>query len=280
MFISTFSMSMPSHPASAPTLPRIPEALTPTAAKDHLTSSREKLESLRTFFFRVLIPVMTRAHPAAMDPCAPVDDASEVRGADRARYSPPAGDTDPSVISQRHQDAREEWWLAQKIITHAIETPSMEQQLLDLLEALRRVTQEDGPLTVYAIHLVNQLMDLVSGTLRSPALMNAFDPDKALMTLYYVLRLLLCCALKGRVGGGIDCGALDDITTARHDTAALLDHVLRTYEAEIVRVVQTVNRLLLNRDVYERVEEVFEDAVGVVGAAVGGKVRCSCLPWR
>ena len=77
------------------------------------------------------------------------------------------------------------------------------------------------------------MMDIVSYGLKTPALKNTFNKDNALVTMYYVIMLLIICAI------GED-----------RDDSEILAFV-QEYEKIMLAVASMSSKLLVNNDVYE-----------------------------
>lgn len=128
-------------------------------------------------------------------------------------------------LTQAPAQNEERLRLARNMMISLLRQPEHEAQMEALFGTLQRACQ-DGSFANHALDLANQVQQLLSLALRFPQFLDAFDANSALVTLYYFIVSVMLCAEVG----------VNTITQ---------------HEATIVSVAVLLNRVLLNRQVYE-----------------------------
>lgn len=152
----------------------------------------------------------------------------------------PTGTTVSAPSAAAEQSAAAQWWLAEQIVTHALEDPELEDKAVHLLNTVREAVDQDA-FVVHAFGIVDQVMDIMTHAFRDPALKNAFDTENALVTVYYTLMFVMCSAYGSHASRDACSGSVADI--------------IQEHEPFVLCVASLVHKLLVNREVYEFVEE-------------------------
>jgi len=156
-------------------------------------------------------------------------------------------------------DAQSPWWLAERIVVSALEDPALEADVTALLGLVREALRADAGVLPRIFDIADRLFDVVAAVLAAPRLKNLFTEANALVTVYFTIVFVACCALGGRDEDG------DGVDDAEAAVAAI-----RAHEGVWVRLARLATKLLLNRQVYEFVAEARDRT-------------CACaarlLPW-
>lgn len=156
--------------------------------------------------------------------------------------------------------ANDPWWLAERIVVSVIEDTTLETELVQLLQLLHTAATGES-FVEHVFDIVQQLIDVMSHAFKNVALKNAFNIKNALVTVYYLVVFLLCCALGHH---GSEKEATDNDNEERKDdqpaeTSRSAPHpvltTLQAHESAIVKLATMVNKLLLNNEVYEFIDE-------------------------
>lgn len=136
------------------------------------------------------------------------------------------------------------WWLAERILLHALKDATLENEVVELMTSVQRaVAAEDW--WSHAFDIVDQVMDVMTYAFQNVTLMNAFDADNALATVYYMLVFVVCCA--GGEGG-------EDTSTSEAESTdtspSSITTLLHTYSPALMRIASVVHKLLMNQEVF------------------------------
>lgn len=149
-----------------------------------------------------------------------------------------------NTVDAINTDETSPWWLAERIIVSAFEDASLEANILELLDLIRKAIDENDVLS-YIFDIADSLFDIVTTVLTASTLKNMFNEDNALITVYYTTVFIVCCAFSGRDknGDGVD------------DGEAMVQSIHK-YDEIWVRLARLATKLLLNQQVYEFVSDV------------------------
>lgn len=143
------------------------------------------------------------------------------------------------------------WWLAERILLHALKDATLEKEVVELMTSVQRAVAEEDWWS-HAFDIVDQVMDVMTYAFQNVTLMNAFDADNALATVYYMLVFVVCCA--GGDGGEGDDGGEDTPTSEAESTtdptSSSITTLLHTYSPALMRIASVVHKLLMNREVF------------------------------
>jgi hypothetical protein len=139
------------------------------------------------------------------------------------------------------------WWLAERIVVSSLSLPQLEQDVVALLECIRKAMTEDDVFT-HLFDIADKLFDVMEVVLSEATLKNAFSEENALITVYFTTVFMVCCAYRGQDenNDGVDDG--EAMVTA-----------IRKYEDIWVRLARLATKLLQNRQVYEFVSDLRQE---------------------
>jgi hypothetical protein len=119
----------------------------------------------------------------------------------------------------------EPWALARRIVMSLLDNEQYETRLVAVMGTIQ-TTVASNTFVEHGFSIIDKVFHLLSDALHDPDLMNAFTKHNALVTLYFVTIFVMSCA--------------------QVDITNILAH-----DATIVQIAMVVNRLLLNKQVYQ-----------------------------
>lgn len=185
-----------------------------------------------------------------------------------------------TVDAKSNTQMHDPWWLAERIVVSLIVDTTLENELVALLQLLHTAVTGDA-FVEHVFDIVQQVIDVMSHAFKHVALKNAFNIQNALVTVYYLVVFLVCCALGHHDHQQRQSGenATDNATDAENATdastgddnaptetqASTPPHpvlaTLQAHEGSIVKLATMVNKLLLNNEVYEFIDECSHSTV-------------------
>ena len=120
--------------------------------------------------------------------------------------------------------------LARRLTISLLETDEHDAIARELFGSIKRAVDADS-FSSEAVNIASQTFELLSALLRQPRLLDAFDSHNALVTLYFFIVYLMLCA-------NVDVTAV------------------QSNEKTIIGVAILMNRLMLNKQVYETSKRV------------------------
>ena len=179
-----------------------------------------------------------------------------------------------TVDAKSNTQMHDPWWLAERIVVSLIEDTTLESELVELLQLLHTAVSGDA-FVEHVFDIVQQVIDVMSHAFKNVALKNAFNIQNALVTVYYLVVFLVCCAFghydhqqnsenaenseNAKNAEDAEASTGSNNAPAAETQASPQPHpvlvTLQAHEGSIVKLATMVNKLLLNNEVYEFIDE-------------------------